>query len=94
MSSKFFCFFNFFPNTRNKDTAIRKYSIVQTGAKIQFGGLKTGLFKCAYQEVIAGIVNIDPNKPTPSQTTTRLSSFNHLCILSVDMFYAYLGKDS
>jgi len=30
---KFFCFFNFFSRIRNKDTAIKKYKVIQTGPK-------------------------------------------------------------
>lgn len=41
--------------------------MVQTGAKIQFGGEKKGLFKVAYQVGIADVVNNDPTPPAPKQ---------------------------
>jgi hypothetical protein len=37
------------------------YKEVQTGAKIQFGGLKTGLIKVGYHVVILSLVTI-PDK--------------------------------
>ena len=52
--------------------------MVQTGAKIQFGGLKPGLVKDAYQVGIAGVVKIEPTKPTSSQRTIAKTIFTVL----------------
>jgi hypothetical protein len=65
-NKEFFCFFNFFCKIKNNETPIKKYSVIQTGAKIQLGGLKKSLCKATYQVVIEGIVKIVPKKPTPS----------------------------
>lgn len=46
---------------------IKKYKIVQTGAKSQFGGLKGGLIKKAYQVGIFGVVKNAPIIPADSQ---------------------------
>lgn len=49
--------------TRNRLIAISMYSIVQTGPKSQFGGLKNGFLSWAYQVLIDGVVKAEPIKP-------------------------------
>ncbi len=61
-------------HTKKKATPIKKYNSVQTGANIQFGGAKKGLFKVTYQVGIAEIVNGVPNNPTNSQPITEVVS--------------------
>lgn len=52
--------------------------MVQTGPKINEGGLKEGLFKVWYQEAVAGMVMKEPKIPTPSQIKTAIISFGQL----------------
>jgi len=42
---------------------ISRYSVIQTGEKIQLGGLKDGLFNATYQTDAEEIVNKDPINP-------------------------------
>jgi len=42
---------------------MRKYKIVQTGPKIQFGGLNLGFFSLEYHRGIDLILNTAPNNP-------------------------------
>ncbi len=58
------------------------YSIVQTGAKIQLGGLKKGLFRKAYHSVIPFAVAAPEANPIPKQMTTQMIIFNARFILS------------
>lgn len=46
------------------------YKIVQTGAKIQFGGLKKGLFIVGYQFKMLSRVGILDRNPIKRQITT------------------------
>ncbi len=57
----------FFLQTKYKDIPIKIYKTVQTGAKIQFGGEKIGLFKVEYQVGIEEVVKNDPKIPAPKQ---------------------------
>jgi hypothetical protein len=50
---------------------IRIYNIVQTGAKIQFGGLKNGLIKVEYHPWMDGKVKNEPMPPAARQTRTK-----------------------
>lgn len=45
---------------------IKIKSVVQTGEKIQLGGLKLGLLRFAYQVSIEGVVKSEPIKPIKS----------------------------
>lgn len=52
--------------------------MVQTGAKTQLGGAKTGLFKAAYQVGIAEVVNNEPTTPAAKQTPIDKINFGKL----------------
>ena len=52
-----------FDQIKYNEIPINKNKMVQTGPKIQFGGLKKGLFKVAYHVGIAEIVNKLPTSP-------------------------------
>jgi hypothetical protein len=84
ITKKFLCFFNFFCKIKNNDTAIKKYSVVQTGPKTQGGGLNGAFCKVAYQVGIEGSVKIVPKNPTPSQT---IISANNFIILFICVFW-------
>jgi len=49
--------------TRYKDIPIRKYSIIQVGANIQFGGAKYGFVNVEYQSGTASNENTEPKMP-------------------------------
>jgi hypothetical protein len=49
--------------------------VVQTGAKMQLGGVKDGLARFAYQAGIAGFVKTEPTKPASWQTIMLIASF-------------------
>ena len=66
---------------------IKRYKIIQTGPKIQFGGLKDGLFKEAYHVAIEGVVNIEPIAPARRQTTIEMINFIAFFIT----YQGYLG---
>jgi uncharacterized protein len=68
--------FVFLFQTIYNDTPIRKNRIIQTGAKIQLGGLKNGLLSCAYQVGIDGVVNKLPKNATAKQTTIEVINLN------------------
>lgn len=57
--------------TRYKAIPINTYNKVQTGPKIQLGGLKNGLFNDAYQPGIEGDVNKDPISAAARQIATE-----------------------
>jgi len=50
-------------HTMKNDIPIKKYSVVHTGAKTQFGGAKAGFLRLAYQLFIAGVVKREPIIP-------------------------------
>ena len=50
------------------DMAIKKYKVVHTGANIQSGGLKNGLFNSEYQGSLNLIVKIPPVKDAVNVT--------------------------
>jgi len=54
--------------TMNAAIPINMNSVVQTGAKIQFGGLNAGLRSPAYHVGIDGVVAADPINPADRQT--------------------------
>jgi hypothetical protein len=49
--------------------------VIQTGAKIQSGGVSKGFFRVAYQVGIAGRVKYDPSPPASSQITMQKTNF-------------------
>ena len=65
---------------KNKLMPISTKSVVQTGAKIQFGGLNPGLLSVAYQVAIFGVVNKVPMLPTTRTITRELMSLRALDI--------------
>ena len=80
ITKKCLSFFNLFCKIKNNETAIKKYSVVQTGPKTQGGGLNGAFCKVAYQVEIAGRVKIVPKKPTPSQIIISANNFITLFI--------------
>jgi len=48
---------------------------VQTGPKIQFGGLNIGLLSVLYQESIEGVVTIDPKQAVKKHKAKDKSHF-------------------
>jgi hypothetical protein len=66
---------------KNKLMPIRIKSVVQTGAKIQFGGLNEGLVRVAYQVAILGAVNKVPRLPITRQATMEMIS-----LIALDIF--------
>jgi len=62
-------FLNPLRQTKNAATPMRAKSVIQTGAKTQLGGVKTGFLRVVYQVEIAGAVKIDPTVPASWQTT-------------------------
>jgi hypothetical protein len=55
---------------------IRRKSNVQTGPKTHADGVKEDLIKVEYQEVTAGIVNIDPIHPAICGMARDTTSFH------------------
>lgn len=55
--------FNPLRQTKKAATPIKVKSVIQIGAKTQFGGANWGLTKLAYQVGIDGAVNIEPTTP-------------------------------
>ena len=45
------------------------------GPKIQFGGLKLGLFKALYQGPVFGAVKTEPKTPADSQIIMLINNF-------------------
>ena len=62
---------------------IKKKSVVQTGAKIQFGGFRDGLVRVLYQVGIAGAVNIEPSDPITSLAIIKANNSQRLNFLTV-----------
>lgn len=60
--------------------------MVQTGAKIQFGGLKLGLFNKAYQDEIEGVVTKDPAKATKKVRAKELISLETFTCFTLSLF--------
>jgi len=70
--------------TIQPDTAINKYNIVQTGANIQFGGLKTGLANAGYQSIRDWATEKDPANwiaPAAAMNANKLKGVFNFCIL-------------
>jgi len=55
-----------------------KYRIVQTGPKIQDGGLKKGLFRVVYHVLTELTVKKEPIKPAPSHIIIANSNLRNL----------------
>ena len=53
-----------FCHTIKAEIPIKRNKIVQTGANNQLGGVKVGFIMEAYHTGIAGVVNMEPMKPT------------------------------
>ena len=68
-------------HTNPAETPIITYSILQTGAKIQLGGLKLGLTNVGYQVVIADRVTIPEKYPITKHVTTTTRILEILFIL-------------
>lgn len=69
------------------------YNKVQTGAKIQFGGLNTGFIRVGYQVVIDDCVIFPEKKPTVKQIIIQydiLKYFFNLIILFKDIKTSYI----
>jgi hypothetical protein len=58
--------------TMKSEIPIKRYSIVHTGAKTQFGGAKNGFFRFAYQVGMAEVVNREPTIPAASHKTMEI----------------------
>ena len=59
---------------------MRANKAVQTGPKIQAGGLRAGLVRVAYQVGIDGIVNTEPIIPANSEATMAMINLNVLIV--------------
>lgn len=68
--------------TKYKEIPIRKNKIIQTGPKIQFGGLNDGFARSLYQVSIAGAVKTEPIAPASSQIA--------MLIISLAIFFIFL----
>jgi len=55
--------FRFLFQTRKRDIPIITNKVIQTGEKIELGGLKDGLDRVLYHVGIAGAVNREPMNP-------------------------------
>ena len=55
--------FRLFCQTRKRDIPISKNRVIQTGEKIELGGVKAGLVRVLYHVGIAGVVNREPMNP-------------------------------
>jgi hypothetical protein len=65
---------------KKAEIPIKVKSVVQTGAKIQFGGEKTGLANPAYQVAIDGVVKTEPTIPATWQIKIAKIAFETLLI--------------
>jgi hypothetical protein len=59
------------------------YNNVQTGAKIQLGGLKTGFIRVGYQVVIDDCVIFPEKKPTVKQIIMQYDILKYFFILII-----------
>jgi hypothetical protein len=81
--------------TRNNDMPIRRKRMVQTGPKIQLGGLKTGLLMVRYHVLTELKVKKEPIIPASWQIATEMISKSILfilireCFLIIKMFANY-----
>lgn len=72
-----------FDQTIPKEIPIMMYNIVQTGAKIQFGGLKKGLFNVGYQFKMLSRVGILDRNPIKRQITTDITILIQLLFFKI-----------
>ena len=77
---RFPSFFLLLFQIKNKLMPMSTKSVVQTGAKIQFGGLNEGLLSVAYQVAILGVVNKVPMLPTTRTITMEIMNLRALSI--------------
>ena len=76
----------FFFQTKNKDTPIKKYKIIQAGAKSQFGGKKLGFLSSINQdEETAGAVKKEPIIPASWQIIIEIK--NLMILFFIHLFY-------
>lgn len=75
--------FILFFQTRYKDIPIRKYSIIQVGANIQFGGAKCGFVNEEYQTGTASNENNEPKMPADWQIIIEIMNLIRLFIYSI-----------
>lgn len=68
------------------ETPINVYNAVQTGPKIQLGGLKTGLFKATYQESIPVAVAKPESPPIARQTMLEI-----MILMATEFFMLFHG---
>lgn len=73
--------FLFWLMIKNRARPIKIYSTVQAGPKSQFGGVKSGLFKVAYQPLMWGLVKMEPMKPAKRQMPSEASNLINLIII-------------
>ena len=66
---------------RKSEIPIRINKVVQTGAKIQFGGLNAGLLIPAYHVLMEGAVKREPNSPAAWQIKMETMNFAILVLL-------------
>ena len=66
-----FCLFSISFQIHPAAIPIKVYNMVQTGAKTQLGGLKTGFTSVGYQVVIEDCVIFPEKKPTVKQMITQ-----------------------
>ena len=78
-----FCLFSISFQTNPAEIPIKVYSIVQTGAKIQFGGLKTGFISVGYQVVIDDCVIFPEKKPMVKQMIMQYDILKYFFILKI-----------
>jgi len=76
-----FLFLKPFFQTKKAETPIKKYKVVHTGPKTQFGGAKKGLLRIAYQPGIEASVKGVLIRPTVSQVTMEINNLNKSLIL-------------
>jgi hypothetical protein len=60
--------------------------MVHTGAKIQFGGLKNGLFKSGYQVCTDSLVTIDDTNHTNNGVSIETRNIINFFILKIIFF--------
>jgi len=66
------------------------YSVVQTGANIQLGGLNEGLFRVSYHSGTASAVNKPAIAPKPKGNAIDANNFKKKCDLFIISSYLVL----
>jgi hypothetical protein len=78
--------FALFIHIKYRDTPIRKYNAIQTGANIQPGGEKLGFVRVGYQVVTEEEVNTDPITPASWQTANEITNLILLFMTIIFIF--------